>query len=99
MGPGRPQEPAWHPDESQSHVRPIPRPRGRSFRHHASLLIVSTALVPPTGRRGPATSFASLLGYASHVLCSDITVSGQDPDRDYAENIAASQASRPFGGR
>jgi len=40
--------------------------------------------------------FRVATGYASHVLCSDMFVSGQDPQRDYAENIAAFPALRPI---
>jgi len=62
----------------------------------AGLLIVAAALVASGCSSRSGNVFRVATGYASHVLCSDIFVSAQDPNRDYGENIAASPALRPL---
>jgi len=60
------------------------------------LMLVATALVSSGCSSRSGNVFRVATGYTSHVLCSDIFVSGQDLQRDYAENIAASPALRPI---
>jgi CubicO group peptidase (beta-lactamase class C family) len=62
----------------------------------AVLLILGAALAASGCSSRSGNVFRVATGYASHVLCSDIFVSGQDPGRDYTENIAASPALRPL---
>jgi CubicO group peptidase (beta-lactamase class C family) len=60
------------------------------------VLALGAALVVPGCSSRSGNVFRVATGYASHVLCSGIFVSGQDPERDYAEDIAASPSLRPL---